>query len=129
MRAALAFNGLILSRWAWKARQWGVWVRENIALPWSFGTFQESKVFRFPTSTTIIPTILMMNCFCEWLTCKKVQNLISNRYRSTLWRCSVKKGVLKNFANFTEKHMCWSLILLKRDTNTGAFLWNLQSFQ
>ena len=25
----------------------------------------------------------------------------------------MKKGVLKNFANFTEKHLCWSLILIE----------------
>ena len=41
-----------------------------------------------------------------------------------------KKGVFKNFANFTGKHLCWSLfleklqvfrsaILLERDSNTG----------
>ena len=45
----------------------------------------------------------------------------------------VKSDVLKNFANFTEKHQCWSLILLKlqtfrpatllkRDANTGDYL-------
>ena len=44
-----------------------------------------------------------------------------------------KKGVFKNFANFTGKHLCWSLFLitlevfkpatlLKRYSNTGAFL-------
>ena len=44
-----------------------------------------------------------------------------------------KKGVLKNFANFTEKRLCWSFLLiklqafkpaylLKRDSNTGVFL-------
>ena len=27
-------------------------------------------------------------------------------------RCSVKKGVLKNFTNFTEKRLCWSLFLI-----------------
>ena len=48
-------------------------------------------------------------------------------------RCSVKKGVLKKFANLTGKHLCWSLFLiklqafrpatlLKRDFNTGVFL-------
>ena len=48
----------------------------------------------------------------------------------------LKAGVLKNFTNFTEKHLCCSLILvnlqacfiatlLKRDSNTGVFLWNL----
>ena len=50
-----------------------------------------------------------------------------------------KKGVLKNFANFTGKHLWWSLFLiklpafrpgtlLKRDSNTGVFQWNLQRF-
>ena len=43
-----------------------------------------------------------------------------------------KIEVLKNFANFTGKHLCWSLFLiklqalrppflLKRDSNTGVF--------
>ena len=47
--------------------------------------------------------------------------------------CFVKKGVLKNFANFAGKHLRWSLFLikrqdvwlatlLKRDPNTGVFL-------
>ena len=46
-----------------------------------------------------------------------------------------KKGVLKNFASLTEKHLCWSLFLiklqawepptlLKRDSNTDVFLSN-----
>ena len=45
---------------------------------------------------------------------------------------SFKVGVLKNFANFTGKHLCWRLFLiklqafrpatlLKRDSNTGVF--------
>ena len=25
----------------------------------------------------------------------------------------MKKGVLKNFANFTRKHLCWNLFLIK----------------
>ena len=29
--------------------------------------------------------------------------------RSNHWGCSVKKDVLKNFANFTGKHLCQSL--------------------
>ena len=33
--------------------------------------------------------------------------------RSSHWRCSVKKGVLKNFAKFTGKHLCRSLFLIK----------------
>ena len=34
-------------------------------------------------------------------------------FRSSHWRCSVKKGVLRNFAKFTEKHLCESLFLNK----------------
>ena len=57
-------------------------------------------------------------------------------FRSNHRRCSVKKGVLKNFANFTGKHLRWSLsliklrpaTLLKRDSNTGVFLWNFKHF-
>ena len=47
-------------------------------------------------------------------------------------------GVLKIFSNFTGKHLCWSLFftkfqafrhatLLKRDSYTGVFLWNLRN--
>ena len=32
--------------------------------------------------------------------------------RSSHQRCSVKTGVLRNFAKFTEKHLCQSLFLL-----------------
>ena len=49
-------------------------------------------------------------------------------------RCFFKKGVLKNFANFTGKHLWWNLFLIKlqawrsenlskRDSSTGVFLW------
>ena len=52
-------------------------------------------------------------------------------------RCSVTKGVLRNFAKFTGKHLCQSLFSIKlkalqlyqkRDSGTGAFLWILQNF-
>ena len=33
--------------------------------------------------------------------------------RSSHQRCSIKKIFLKNFAIFTRKHLCWSLILIK----------------
>ena len=35
------------------------------------------------------------------------------RIRSNHQRCSVKKGVLRNFAKFTGKHLCQSLFLNK----------------
>ena len=59
--------------------------------------------------------------------------------RSSHWRYSVKKGIFKNFANFTRRHyLCWSLFnkvaefrpatLIKRDFSTGVFLWNKPNF-
>ena len=33
--------------------------------------------------------------------------------KSSHWRCSIKKVVLKNFAIFTGKHLCWSTFLIK----------------
>ena len=33
--------------------------------------------------------------------------------RSNLWQVFFKIDVLKNFANFTGKHQCWSLFLIK----------------
>ena len=59
-------------------------------------------------------------CFCPQesrvpLNVDRLKNLLCNKIsRSSHRRCSVKKGVLKNFAKVTEKHLCWSLFLIKR---------------
>ena len=56
--------------------------------------------------------------------------------RSSHPKTFCEKGVLKNFAKFTEKHLCQSLFLIKlqgsglqlywkRDSGTGVFLWFL----
>ena len=60
------------------------------------------------------------------------------RCRSSHQRCSVRKIVLKSFANFTGKHLSWSLFyevasfqpgnFLNRDSNTSASLLNLRNF-
>ena len=53
-------------------------------------------------------------------------------FKSSQWRCSVRKCVLKNFAKFTGKHLCQSFIfnkaaglrpatLLKRNSGAGVF--------
>ena len=36
-----------------------------------------------------------------------------NCFRSSHWRCSLRKDVLRNFAKFTGKHLCQSLFLNK----------------
>ena len=54
-------------------------------------------------------------------------------------RCSSKQGALKNFANFTGKHLCQSFFLiklqtqkpatlLKTDSSTGVFLMKFANF-
>ena len=48
---------------------------------------------------------------------------IPEKYRSSRSQIFLKIGVLKNFANFTEKHLCSSLFLIKlqalrRESNT-----------
>ena len=52
-------------------------------------------------------------------------------HRSSHWRCSVRKGFLRNLAKFTGKHLCQSLYFNKvaglklfyqnKDSGTGAF--------
>ena len=45
-------------------------------------------------------------------------------YRTSYWRCSVKKGDLKYFANFTGKHLClslFSIMLIKKRLQRGCF--------
>ena len=42
--------------------------------------------------------------------------------RSSRSQMLFKIGVFKNFANFTGKHLCWSLFLKKLHSSTGVFL-------
>ena len=60
--------------------------------------------------------------------------------RSSHRSCSMKKTILKSYAKFTEKHLCWSLflnkvtnlrpaILSQKDSAAGFFLWGLQNFK
>ena len=44
---------------------------------------------------------------------EKIKGIIFRGLRSSHRRCSVKKGVLKNFAELTGKHLCWCLFLIK----------------
>ena len=42
-----------------------------------------------------------------------IKLLKCGEYRSSHWRCSVAKGVFRNFAKFTGKHLCHSLFFNK----------------
>ena len=75
----------------------------------------------------------------ETSTQEEILTIRSRNCRSSCSQIFVKISVLKNFAIFTGKHLCWSpllrklqvlntTILLKGDSNTGVFLWILQNF-
>ena len=74
------------------------------------------------------------------LICNKTAAEAYGQFQKQPPKVFCKKGVLKNFAHFTGKHLCWSLFLiqlqvfrpatlLKRDSNAGAFLRNLKIFK
>ena len=65
-----------------------------------------------------------------------IEQLPISYIEAVLGRCSSKKDVLKNFANFTGKYLCWSLFLakfsrtlLKKHSNISVFLWNLRNLK
>ena len=59
---------------------------------------------------TLFVTTVLLNSLKFTFPWKILWNrLWSYRDRNTNWSCSVKKNFLKNFANFTRKHLCWSL--------------------
>ena len=69
----------------------------------------------------------------DWLCVRDIAEISLNRLLLFLIlkshrSCSAEKGVL---IDFTKKHFCWSLFLIKlqlRACITGAFHWNLQNF-
>ena len=76
----------------------------------------------------------------KWQDCEIFTKLVPSQTSSTSShrRRFVQKGVPKKLRNFTGKHLCWSLILIKlqvfrpaflfkRDSNTAVFLRNLKN--
>ena len=95
-------------------------------------TFYLLLITVFPWQVLVIIHIYRYNSEYKLIRCEN--------HKSSQWRWSVKEGSYKNFAKFTGKHLYWSLFLiklqtfrsttlLKRDSNTGVFLWNLQNFK
>ena len=58
------------------------------------------------------------SCKKSYLQCYRLYNLPF--FRSSHWRCSVRKGVLRNFSEFSGKHLCQSLFLIKLQAETTA---------
>ena len=55
---------------------------------------------------------------------EKLEEIVHSHFKcsSRHWRCSIKKGIPKNFANFTGKHMYWSLFLTLKEIPIQVFL-------
>ena len=54
----------------------------------------------------------------KWIQCSALCQQWLNEpvflhFRSSHWRCSIKKGILRNFTKFTGKHLCKSLFFNK----------------
>ena len=65
----------------------------------------------------------------QTFSCVFIHELSGCRYRSNHRRCFVKKGVLRNFAKFTGKHLCFrAATLLKKSLWHRCFPVNFANF-
>ena len=55
----------------------------------------------------------------EWVSNIDIDNHGKPSNRSSRQRCSIKKGVLRNFRKFTGKHLCQSLFFNKVSGHLG----------
>ena len=85
-------------------------------------------------ATTLLKQRLWHMCFHV-----NFAKYLKTSFRSSHGRCSVRKGILRNFAKFTRKLLCQGLFFnkvagwnlqpyQKRDSGTGVFLWILRNF-
>ena len=72
------------------------------------------KVYISPTRISIGCSKFSFNKSCR----EPMRELTTCSFRSSHQRCSMKKGVLRNFTKFTEKHLCQCLFF-----NKVAGLW------
>ena len=61
------------------------------------------------------------NCKKISLQCYRLYNFLS--FRSSDWRCSVRKGVLRNFAKFTGKHL-WQSLFFNKVAGWSNYFWS-----
>ena len=66
-------------------------------------------------------------CFV-WFVNPLTRSIQMKHHRSNHWRCSIKKGIVKNFIKFTGKHPCQISFLLKKDTLAQLFSCELCEF-
>ena len=76
----------------------------------SFHGFYVNERLRMPTFRSCLKSVYETVFYCIWWL--KFCNLYM-KYRSSHQMCSLRKGVLRNFAKFTGKHLCQSPFLNK----------------
>ena len=87
---------------------------QNGVLPTMFGKPQ-MNIHYLETLTLEVPFSYIIS-FLGRINFQRMFPLVYTVYcqkQPSKQRCSVKKGVLKDFVNFIEKHLCWSLFLIK----------------
>ena len=67
------------------------------------------------TTSFLINRIRLSKCSRRLLKERYVNTVFTYSvfFKSSHWRCSVKKGVVRNFAKFTGNHLCQSLFIKK----------------
>ena len=107
---------------------------ENLSIrpKWCSGILMSGTIYPSAIPSILIAVILFPAC----KPCVII--IFPWQYRSSRSQNFFKIGVLKNFALFARKHLCWSLFLiklqffkhatlLKRGSNTGVFPWILRN--
>ena len=72
--------------------------------------------FKFPYHTNVTLQILHRNITLKYISYFLLSVEQMSCFRRSHQRCSVKKGVLRNFAKFTGKHLCQSVFFNKLET-------------
>ena len=119
------------------------WQRVTISANFSFFQVREESTTKHPKENSLN---LEENLWrrpnelrAETIPWEKILTVKSRNGRNSCSQILMKISVIKNFAVFTGKHLCWSLFLwklqvlkraspLKGNSNTGVFLWILQNF-
>ena len=74
--------------------------------------------------TTYYSFFFYWTIYSTWMTEEQVENQLV-AFRNSHRRCSARKGVLRNFAKFTGKHLCQSLFfVLSPETLLKKRLWH-----
>ena len=62
--------------------------------------------------STVAGSEIALTCYCIFSF--SINHFALERDGRNYWRCSVRKGVFRNFAKFTGKHLCQSLFFNKK---------------